>query len=425
VIGWGNYTFDSVDVCNCFCQNLCQVIQLIANLDGNKTVREFILSNAFDCGSNVKQVGCGNLYEEGDLVDWGKSIIDSLNVAIELLKSLDVEDDSVEAENRLEQFCNCLLSAACAAPAACAPCVGPPNETPVNPLASQASIDLRKQFFAMFIDLVNFLLFDRDCEFGERGECPCPPSAEKYLEQRCRVGTNDGKCVVCSGACKQYRRQDDYKPMLSVFYAVKYAISLVTLDRSGGADYAASVEALYNGLLSDYYNLYKDASGSTLAFYPDCAAPQFCCSTKNAAASCSKNCATSLCEQNPACQLCPVPCLDTRLATFCCGVGTAYDPCNSNTGTARQTVPIYVEVDGGEDGAPGQFRQISLDELEDALGSQTAAFCSNEFNPCVVQPQACASLSCSTECCEYPCSFDGNNGRWSTRFGGGCSFQQP
>jgi hypothetical protein len=395
VLGWSNYTFDSVDVCNCFCSNLCQVIQLISNLDGNKVIRDFILDNAFGCGAGTDSLGCGRLFDEGKLVDWGASLLSSLDVAIEVMKSLDADDDPAKAEALLDKFCTCLMTAVCQAPAgSCAPCNANGDIPAPNLDNEQAQIDLRKQFFSMFMDLVKFLLFDRDCDFSDDKDCcsTCPPSVEDYMEKRCKVGTNNGKCVVCSGACAGYRRKDDYKPMLSVILAVKYSVTLATLDRSGGADYAARVEQTYNALLSDYYNLYKDSTGSVLTLYPDCAAPQFCCSTQNAAVSCGPVCGQGTCGYGGG-SLCPIPCIDTRLATFCCGVGSAYQP---NCDGGQETMDVYVNNDGSWTSATSNG---TLDFPLD-IGSTVSAFCSNlKLNPCVVQPQQCTFLSCSTECC--------------------------
>lgn len=419
VIGWSNYTFDSVDVCNCFCQNFCQVIQLIANLDGNKVVRDFILDNAFTCQVNNETLGCGKLYNEGKLVDWGQSILSTLDVSVEILKSLDADNSPEAAEALLDKFCQCLLSAACGTQTG-APLVAQAaancNNTPginfdnvtdpdsADERRNNDLINLNKQFFAMFVDLIKFLLFDRDCEEfkdGDRGDCcACPPSVEDWMQQRCRVGTGNGKCVVCSGACAKYRRKDDYKSMLSVIFALKYSITLATLDRSGGADYATQVEQTYNALLSDYYNLYKDESGSTLTFYPDCAAPQFCCSTQNAAYKCVKIPGYG-CQYAQGCELCPVPCLDTRLATFCCGNGQPYRPqcgTNSNTGPAFEIQP-----DG------------SVTQTDTAV-----AFCSNlQYNPCVVQPLPGPTIECNKDCCGPSCT-DNANGQWAYGQFSGC-----
>jgi hypothetical protein len=351
------------------------------------------------------------LFDEGKLVDWGSSILSSLDVAIEVMKSLDAEDDPAKAEALLDKFCTCLMSAVCQAPAGgCAPCNPSDPGTPVKPEDNQAQINLRKQFFSMFMDLVKFLLFDRDCEFSDDADCcsTCPPSVEDYMQSRCKVGTNNGKCVVCSGACAGYRRKDDYKPMLSVILAVKYSVTLATLDRSGGADYASRVEQTYNALLSDYYNLYKDASGSVLTLYPDCAAPQFCCSTQNAAKSCGPVCGQGTCGYNQGGPLCPIPCIDTRLATFCCGVGSAYLP--NCKGGGQETMNVYIN----ENGTWSAATNGTITTAAVGAGATVSAFCSNlHYNPCVVQPQQCNFLSCSAAACVLN---TGNNG-WNNTFG--------
>ena len=80
------------------------------------------------------------------------------------------------------------------------------NKDSVNVIAYQ-EIQYRMQFFAAITDLLQYVLFDRDCEFKEddKDDCSsctgCTPTAEDWLTYRCKKGTGDGNCVVCSGAC--------------------------------------------------------------------------------------------------------------------------------------------------------------------------------------------------------------------------------
>ena len=406
VLGWTNYTFNQLDLAQCFCSNLCQVLQMLSNLEGNSTIRNFILDNAFNNGGAVgpTQLGCGNLYDEGQLVDFGDKVVSYVDLISEVLKTLDLENDSERAEAFLTKMCACLQSATADGNQRTA--LGVRSDGTCNsgalPCCPGVKGPLAQQFFSMFMDLLQFLFFDRDCEGFDDKECgdccPSPPNVEDWMQARCKAGTGNGKCVVCSGACAKYRKKDDYKPMLSVLHAVKYAVKFYTLDRSGGSDYATEVENTYNALLSDYYNLYQDADGDLLTFYPDCAAPQFCCSTVLAGGKCVNRC--GVCTYTPGCVLCPVPCMDTRLATTCCGYGNEYVPCctTSNgvpyTGWAPSTVYVN-NVAQNLCATGGVYTTTS----GDATGTSITAFCSQGLNPCVVAPKVCQTVSCSTACC--------------------------
>jgi hypothetical protein len=248
--------------------------------------------------------------------------------------------------------------------------------------------DYREQFFTMFVDLLQFILFDRDCNpdsFKKSNDCgsccPAPPSQEEWLKSRCRAGTGDGKCVVASGVCTGFRRKDDYKPLVSSLLAVKHAMSLISLDRSdvqGQASYAEQVGTVYNNIVTDYYNLYKD-HGDTLTFYPDCAAPQFCCSTVLAADKCQYNCCRGNCENIAGACLFPVPSVDTRKATWCCGEGVAYSAVTGNC----FSVLCEAENSGGEVDKP-----VTLN------GNRWDCF----SNPCVVMPFCAATVNCEEGC---------------------------
>lgn len=404
MVGWTNYTFNQLDLCQCFCSNLCQVLQMLTNLDGNSTIRNFILDNAFggSCDFNgPAQLGCGNLYDEGQLVDLGDQILSYLELFAEVLKTLELDDDTTRAEAFMTKLCSCIQSATEAKTIN----VGPASGTISNcgagnlPCCPGVTGPIGQQFFSMFMDLAQFLLFDRDCEAFDDKDCndccAAPPSVEDWMQARCKAGTGNGKCVVASGACSKYRKKDDYKPMLSVIYAIKYAVKFFTLDRSGGSDYASDVENTYNALLSDYYNLYQDADGDLLTFYPDCAAPQFCCSTVLAGGKCINKCGR--CTYVPGCTLCPVPCIDTRLATTCCGYGNDYNPCCGTTSAGTPYTgwqPGYLFVNGTATDLCATGGTYS------ASGGETiATFYSQGLNPCVVAPKVCQTVSCSTACC--------------------------
>jgi len=401
VLGWTNYTFNQLDLCQCFCSNLCGILQMLANLDGNSTIKNFILDNAFgNCdAASPTQLGCGNLYDEGQLVDFGDQVVSYVDLFAEVLKTLDLENDSERAEAFLSKLCTCVQSATASANVGDGSCGS--NTLPCCPGVKGP---LAQQFFSMIIDLAQFLFFDRDCEAFDDKECgdccPSPPNVEDWMQARCKAGTGNGKCVVCSGACAKYRKRDDYKPMLSVLYAVKYAVKLYTLDRSGGSDYAAEVESTYNALLSDYYNLYQDAEGDLLTFYPDCAAPQFCCSTVLAGGKCVNRC--GVCTYVPGCDLCPVPCIDTRLATTCCGYGNEYVPCCTTTDgvpyTGWQPATVYVNNQAAN-------LCVTSGVTFTAANDTVTAFWSQGLNPCVVAPKVCQTVSCSTACC-YPDTTD-------------------
>ena len=423
VLGWANFNFDQVDVCQCICNNFCQVIQILVNLDGNSKIRDFIMDNAFGsngCLSSASPtyLGCGNLYDEGQLVDYGRKVTSVIDIMIEVLQVLDLKHDSDKAEAFMNKFCSCLTQFAAQDPCGvgCNGCPLPTGGCDPQPKSKAQGIvesNLRQQFFAMFVDLLNFLFFDRDCEdFGEKecdtSCCPKPSSVEDWMQERCRAGTGNGRAVVCSGPiCARYRKKDDYKPLMSVLYAVKYTVELYTVDRSGGSDYAKDVESIYNNILGSYYNLYNSDNdeSDSLVFYPDCAAPQFCCSTLLAGGKCVNIC--GVCQYQPGCNLYPIPCIDTRLATNCCGNGSGYSPAegfvHQNVNgecvitTSKQNVGL-TQVD-----ANGQFTKILPGVCADTLteGSCIYAFCQPNYNPCVVMPDVCNVIQCN-DCCDPP-----------------------
>lgn len=173
-LGWYIQQVDSVSLCNCFCKDMCGVMQLIVGLDTNSTVRNFILDNALNCCGEKKQAGCGKLYEESMLVGLGRDIEGILDLIIHVLRSLDAHDSQERAENLLKKFCRCLLQAAWNGDDNCCPEKTPTNcwwETPDpdSPSASAQRAALqRQQAFAFLVDHIQYLLFDRDCDFKKR-----------------------------------------------------------------------------------------------------------------------------------------------------------------------------------------------------------------------------------------------------------------
>ena len=433
VLGWADTTFGQVDLAQCVCNNLCQFIQMLINIEGSSVIRDFIKDSAFNGAVSNYQatyLGCGNLYDEGKLVDFGEQVVSVIDLMVAVLKNLGVDDQHADdGEALLQKLCLCLARAASGGTCNSTPQCGaapignlqnfPPTnlastnlsccpklqESTWNELIVGAETDdiafcpvvinynsqiYRQQFFTMFVDLLQFILFDRDCNpdnFQRSADCgsccPQPPSQEEWLKSRCRIGTGNGSCVVCSGVCAGFRRKDNYKPLVSSLMAVRYAISLITLDRSdvaGSSPYHEQVATLYNGIVSDFTNLYKD-QGASLVFHPDCAAPQFCCSTQLAAEKCDYNCCTGMCENVPGCCLFPIPVIDTRKATWCCGQGVPYLP-----SLGQWVNTLCFDTNG------------SVTEEEEAT---TTIRYDCFSNPCVIMPYCCNSITCDKTCCDY------------------------
>ena len=430
VLNWGMFSFKEIDIGQCFCNNFCSVLQLFGVLgettgSSNTVLRDLVLNTFMTgdshCSTQPTYLGCGNLYNESQLVDYTSGMNDLIDVLISILTSVltssssdilasggsDDVDGHDFAEAILNKLCCCLQEAAEVNP--CSPFKsnghkGPshhhpdhhphhhhdhhdvfcpphhqleetgspqpklthnhphnddprhddphhddlypngfrhpchrPHSFPPNGFGihthepHRRQSYLRQQFFSMFVDLLQFLLFDRDCSFDEQDCCPdqCyekPVSTEDWLQTRCRAGTNNGKCVVCSTTCKSWRQKDDYSPLLSVLYAAKYSVTFLGLDRSGGKEYAKEVEQVYNSLLNDYWNCYSSNAGNCVTFNPDCAAPQFCCSTQFRVSKCVSECGFQKCSRKQCGFLQPVPCLDFRRASHHCGSGNDYIP---------------------------------------------------------------------------------------------------
>ncbi len=441
VLGWADTTFSQVDLASCVCNNLCQFIQMLINIEGKSTIRDFIKDQTFNSAQHQfspQYLGCGNLYDEGKLVDFGDSVISVIDLLMEVLNSLGVDEDPEQGEQLMQKLCLCLAKAAgrgtcnvggcnlsfsnnpIACDNACPDLSKFINDVVIGVDFADGPIDganhdpsvigynnniYRQQFFTMFVDLLQFVLFDRDCNpdsFKKSGDCgsccPAPPSQEDWLKSRCRAGTGDGKCVVCTGACADYRRKDDYKPLVSSLLAVKHAITLISLDRSdvqNQATYSEQVATVYNNIVTDYYNLYKD-HGDTLTFYPDCAAPQFCCSTQLAADKCQFNCCTGVCENVAGCCLYPVPVIDTRKATWCCGQGVQYTP---SLGGCFDSLCVDLDANvqsSTEDGTDS----ISIFDTTSKGSVQWDCF----SNPCVIMPWCAQIEDCNQDCCDQdPC----------------------
>jgi len=285
-LGFLSQQVGDVNLCGCFCKDMCGVVQLLSGLDGSATIRNFILDNALDCCGEKQQLGCGRGYDEDKLIQFGKDVVSVIDLIIHVLRTLDADNDSARAEAVLKKFCRCIIQAAAADNC---------SSNVVEVVKQAAGLEWfecgtetgnnstrRQQAFAAIVDLIQFILFDRDCDFSAKdGDCTCcpePPSVEQWVDHRCRRGTGEGRCLVCSAGCSKYRRQDDFNPMLSSLYAIKYYFKLATVARDGA--YGDEVGSIYQEIVDQYYDLYKNSSGS-LSFYPDCAAPTFCCSTEN------------------------------------------------------------------------------------------------------------------------------------------------
>jgi len=438
VLGWADTTFSQVDLSQCVCNNLCQFIQMLVNIEGNSIIRDFIKESTFNNSNSSYQptyLGCGNLYDEGQLVDFGEQVISIIDLMVAVLQNLGVNDDAEQGEALLQKLCLCLARAAsggtcgvakgyCDNPIGnftnippfssgenpanynCCPDLDagiiealaagdplPPNSAYSRAVVNYNSQIYRQQFFTMFVDLLQFVLFDRDCnpdKFKRDGSCaPCcpqPPSQEDWLKARCRIGTGNGNCVVCSGACSGYRRVDHFKPLVSSLLAVKHAISLITLDRSDPLDpklptYNDQVGAIYNAIVSDYTKLYSDDKSDKLVFHPDCAAPQFCCSTQLAAEKCAYNCCTGSCERVAGCCLFPIPVIDNRKASWCCGEGVPYHP-----SLGQWVNPLCFDTEGGS--------LTDTEEQEENIRYDCFS------NPCVIMPYCCNSITCDKSCCD-------------------------
>lgn len=340
-LGFLSQQVGDVNLCGCFCKDMCGVVQLLSGLDGSATIRNFILDNALDCCGEKQQLGCGRGYDEDKLIQFGKDVVSVIDLIIHVLRTLDADNDSARAEAVLKKFCRCIIQAAAAENCSLK---GLDN-------GSQAEIRLaglewfecgsdtgnnparRQQAFAAIVDLIQFILFDRDCDFSAKdGDCTCcpePPSVEQWVDHRCRRGTGEGRCLVCSAGCSKYRRQDDFNPMLSSLYAIKYYFKLATVARDGA--YGDEVGSIYQEIVDQYYDLYKNSSGS-LSFYPDCAAPTFCCSTENVLKQTQAACCCDVTDTGSitAC----TPCYPRLACEGCedqCYQCPQYVPCDANT----------------------------------------------------------------------------------------------
>lgn len=277
-LGWLSQKVEEVNLCGCFCKDMCGVVQLLSGLDGSSTIRNFILDNALDCCGTKQQTGCGRGYDEDKLVQFSRDVVSVVDLMIHVLRTLDAHDDPARAEAVLKKFCRCIIQAA-AADTNCSTASTSNNWFDCDTESGSDVPTRRQQAFAAIVDLIQFVLFDRDCDFSAKdGDCTCcpePPSVEQWVDDRCRRGTGDGRCLVCSSGCSKFRRNDDFSPMLSSLYAVKFYFQLTGAPRDGA--YGDAVGSIYQDIVDTYYDLYKGATGS-LCFYPDCAAPTFCCS---------------------------------------------------------------------------------------------------------------------------------------------------
>jgi len=345
------------------CNNLCGILQILVGLDSNKGIRDFILTHAFNGSSEAvrQEAGAGRLYnEEAYSKKYGNLITSTVELIIEVAKSLDAVDNPERAEAVLQKICRCIISAA-------GPGCGDDGGRGYTTQQVQ-------QFYAMVVDWIQFIHFDRDCRKFADDKCECcpaPPSVEQWLEQRCKLGTGNGQCVVCTGACSKYRRSDDFKPMLSSLLAIKHYVGLLTVSRDG--NYQSAVSKIYQDIVSDYSGLY--GSGE-VTFYPDCAAPQFCCSATALTLTKVKDdeqCSVR-CKPGAAVSPLPIPEMDTR---------KVYQECQ-DTGS-------------GEIPAGGLTPDIYNPNY--CFDSQNTNC--RVSNPCVVLPDPNPVVQCNPDCCDY------------------------
>lgn len=416
VVSFGITVVEQSNLSDCLCSSLCGILQLLVGLDSNKNIRDFILNNAFEGNKydKYRTAGCGNLYnEEYFSSTYGGAIVSFIELVTEVAKSLDAVDDPERAETILQKICRCLVSAAAGDSACCCefpkgdnacPSVqqdcGTTTECPqpqVSPVLSGYDTRYRAQFYALVVDWLQFILFDRDCRKFPDDNCDCcpqPPSVEQWLEKRCKVGTGEGQCVVCTGACKGYRRSDDFKPMLSSLLALKHSVSLYTLPRTG--DYQSAVSGIYGSIVSDYSNLYGTGE---VTLYPDCAAPQFCCSSElTCYAEQQSNlggprcCATC----KPVCDACnvpprQVPDIDSRKMTQECDDSmTVIEPGANVCGAYKGC--YTPEVCGIQTGQCATTTDTPMQNVN-----------CNAANPCVRMPAIFPIVDCSDSCCDQDC----------------------
>jgi hypothetical protein len=210
----------------------------------------------------------------------------------------------------------------------------------------------RLQAAIFVLDLIAFLLFDRDADKSqfnnvnalEKDNCYCPSwegedssnnnfSDESWLRRRCKLGTGNGKCVVASGACAGYRTQDDFVPLTTMLVSMKHFITLLGIPHDEG--YQTSVTDTYNSLLTKLHDIYL--GDEELNFNVDCAAPLFCCTTLwtqtgrklSAARSGGKGCENPCASCNLAIPEYTVQCF-ARMKCSCIGPVCAQCPPKSN-----------------------------------------------------------------------------------------------
>ena len=253
-----------------------------------------------------------------------------------------------------------------------------------------------QQAIAAFVDFIQYVVFDRDCNKNafDTGcdEC-CTVNAgdyEDYMNARCRAATNNGNCVVCSSACRKWRRDDGYETALSVLYSLRCFFGLLGIDRGSQDKYEDQVNLEYNrlaeGLHSAYKNSHKgDKTGKTLKLYPDCAAPQFCCSTARAF---NLDCCNP--NQESLNVINQVPSLDRRLPTDQCGSAT-----NSQFGL---TVSVSEFVNPATNCYPLAGNWSNGTFTVAYAGSPTQNIRSG-INTCVLSAPCCNTVSCSTDSC--------------------------
>jgi hypothetical protein len=391
IINFGLTVTAQSNLSDCLCSNLCGILQILVGLDSNKGIREFILNHAFggDGNDSKRMAGGGHLYdEESYSKKYGGAVISIVELIIEVAKSLDAVDNPERAEAVLKKICRCIISAA-----AKGKCYCPSNDPGAPPANEKTGYDVQyqAQFYAMVVDWVQFIHFDRDCRKFADDKCECcpaPPSVEQWLEQRCKFGTGDGQCLVFTGACSKYRRSDDFKPMLSSLFAIKHYVGLLTVARDG--NYQHRVSKRYQDIVNDFSGIY--GSGE-VTFYPDCAAPQFCCSSElhTYDTACHLRCDETCCPPRP------VPELDTR---------KVYVPCVDPRAPPESSEPE-------EELARAGYTPEICGKQAPCVGTDTGADCGVPYvpaaalnclraNPCVILPipNQQSVVQCDRNCCD-------------------------
>jgi hypothetical protein len=446
--GWTLETFEYLNVCNCLCGNFCDFINLLGKLENSNKDSQGILDNLVltkflgnGCGNSPVQQGCGNLYTETDLVEFFGSVNFIIEILIRIVDITDNHDGG--SEQILANLCSCLLeSVSCTlnmndnncnnndcwsfsstteldfaqtggTQSWCTTSDSAKTVTHAIPLTNSVVIsESYQQAIAAFVDFIQFILFDRDCKknaFKQGCDECCTINAgdyENYMNARCRAATNNGNCVVCSSACRKYRKRDGYETAKTVLYSLRCFFGLLGIDRGSTNKYMSHVHKYYNDLASSLQGLYGERK--IMKLYPDCAAPQFCCSTARAF---DMNCCNVTNKKTITMDgsttglqviINQVPSLDIRLPSDSCGVSTNSTWNIENDTTGNTCYPIEGYWRPGKGGSGYSFSTYS--NPDDTLQQVRSG-----INTCVLSAPCCDTVSCSTASC-----FDNSDAYFSS-----------